>query len=126
MARYIAKHLVAAGIADEVTIQLAYAIGMPDPVSFCVTTKGNKTTLSDVEIADKVRTLFDLTPYGIRITLALESPIYQETAAYGHFGRNSEWVEKDVFGKFVNVKLFPWEDLDNLENVMKAFEDYRF
>lgn len=126
MARYIAKHLVAAGIADEVTIQLAYAIGMPEPVSFCVTTKGNKTTLSDVEIADKVRTMFDLTPYGIRITLALESPIYQETAAYGHFGRNSEWVEKDVFGKFVNVKLFPWEDLDNLENVMKAFEDYRY
>ena len=124
MARYIAKNLVAAGVAEEVTIQLAYAIGVAQPVSVCVTTRGNHTSLSDTEIAEHVTGLFDLSPLAITRRLHLNSPIYEETAAYGHFGRKREVVEKTIDGLRGNVVLFPWEGLDCLEELMRHFADY--
>ena len=124
MARYIAKNLVAAGVAEEVTIQLAYAIGVAEPVSVCVTTKGNHTTQSDVEIAEHVKSVFDLSPKGITEFLQLQQPIYEETAAYGHFGRECRPVNKAVEGDVRGVALFPWESLDWMENFMTHFQDY--
>ena len=117
-ARHIAKNVVAAGIADEILIQLSYAIGVAAPTSIFVDTYGTShVDLTDSEIAKKLEALFDLTPYGIEQRLKLRTPIYAETAAYGHMGRTPKTIKK-VFespynGKIVHeVELFPWEKLD--------------
>lgn len=127
-ARYIAKNLVAAGIAEEVTIQLAYAIGVARPVSLCIQSRGNHTDLSDEVIAEKVLELFDLSPKGITTMLDLEKPIYEETANYGHFGRNPRVMEKfyDNSGnhKLIEVKLFPWEETDKVGLISEAFAEH--
>ena len=126
-ARHIAKNAVAAGIADEILIQLSYAIGVAAPTSIFVDTYGTAhVDLSDSEIAKKIETLFDLTPYGIEQRLKLRTPIYVETAAYGHMGRTPKTVRK-VFespynGKIVHeVELFPWEKLDAVSLLKSSF-----
>jgi S-adenosylmethionine synthetase len=126
-ARHIAKNVVAAGIADEILIQLSYAIGVAAPTSIFVDTYGTShVDLSDSEIAKKLETLFDLTPYGIEQRLKLRTPIYAETAAYGHMGRTPKTIKK-VFespynGKIVHeVELFPWEKLDAVSLLQSSF-----
>jgi S-adenosylmethionine synthetase len=126
-ARHIAKNAVAAGIADEILIQLSYAIGVAAPTSIFVDTYGTShVDLSDSEIAKKIETLFDLTPYGIEQRLKLRTPIYAETAAYGHMGRTPKKIKK-VFespynGKIVHqVELFPWEKLDSVSLLQSSF-----
>jgi S-adenosylmethionine synthetase len=126
-ARHIAKNVVAAGIADEILIQLSYAIGVAAPTSVFVDTYGTaKVELSDSEIAKKIENIFDLTPYGIEQRLKLRTPIYAETAAYGHMGREPKVVKK-VFespynGKIVHeVELFPWEKLDVVSLIQSSF-----
>lgn len=128
-ARYFAKNLVAAGIADEVTIQLAYAIGVAKPVSISLKTVGKHVELSDEEIAEAINELYDLSPKGITKLLCLESPIYTETAAYGHFGRDPQRVSKEFTDssgnrKTVEVNLFPWENTDAAEIFMNHFSGY--
>ena len=125
--RHIAKNLVAAGVADEVLVQVSYAIGVAQPTSINVNTYGTaKVKLSDGQIAKKVMELFDMRPYFIENRLKLRNPIYSETAAYGHMGRQPQVVEK-VFvspdGKEVKrrVELFTWEKLDYVPKVKKAF-----
>ncbi|MBR1786528.1 MAG: methionine adenosyltransferase [Paludibacteraceae bacterium] len=126
-ARYIAKNLVAAGVADEVLVQLSYAIGVARPVSIYVNTNNtNKTRFSDSEIAERLWQLFDLRPGAIEQMLNLRKPIYQETAAYGHVGRTPQVVKKTLLdgnGKpfEVEVELFPWEKLDKVEMLRKEF-----
>ena len=126
-ARHIAKNVVAAGIADEILVQLSYAIGVAVPTSIFVDTyQTSHVDLSDSEIAKKLETLFDLTPYGIEQRLKLRTPIYAETAAYGHMGRTPKTVKK-VFespynGKIVHeVELFPWEKLDAVSLLQSSF-----
>jgi S-adenosylmethionine synthetase len=126
-ARHIAKNAVAAGIADEILVQLSYAIGVALPTSIFVDTyETSHVELSDSEIAKKLETLFDLTPYGIEQRLKLRTPIYAETAAYGHMGRTPKTVKK-VFespynGKIVHeVELFPWEKLDSVSLLQSSF-----
>ena len=125
-ARYIAKNLVAAGAAKEVLVQLSYAIGVVAPTSVFVNTYGtNQTSLSDAELASKIQILFDLTPYGIESRLKLRNPIYSETAAYGHMGREPKTVtktfESPYSGKVTHeVELFTWEKLDQVEFLQKA------
>ena len=126
-ARHIAKNAVAAGIADEILVQLSYAIGVAMPTSIFVDTyQTSHVDLSDSEIAKKLETLFDLTPYGIEQRLKLRTPIYAETAAYGHMGRTPKTVKK-VFespynGKIVHeVELFPWEKLDAVSLLQSSF-----
>ena len=126
-ARHIAKNLVAAGVADEALIQLSYAIGVAEPVSVFVNTYGTaKVALTDGEIAQKVKTLFDLRPKAIEERLKLRNPIYSETASYGHVGRTPQVVTK-VFtsryleSKTMEVELFTWEKLDYVEKVKEAF-----
>ena len=126
-ARHIAKNAVAAGIADEILVQLSYAIGVAVPTSIFVDTyQTSHVDLSDSEIAKKLETLFDLTPYGIEQRLKLRTPIYAETAAYGHMGRTPKMVKK-VFespynGKIVHeVELFPWEKLDAVSLLQSSF-----
>jgi len=126
-ARHIAKNLVAAGISDELLVQLSYAIGVAEPTSIAINTYGkSNVTLTDGEIAEKVKGIFDLTPYGIEQRLKLRTPIYSETAAYGHMGRTPETVKK-VFTspysgtKEIEVELFTWEKLDQLEAIKTAF-----
>ena len=126
-ARHIAKNVVAAGIADEILIQLSYAIGVAAPTSIFVDTyRTSNVNLSDSEIAKKLETLFDLTPYGIEQRLKLRTPIYAETAAYGHMGRTPKTIKK-VFespynGKIVHeVELFPWEKLDAVSLLQSSF-----
>ncbi len=132
MARYIAKNLVAAGVADRLLIQVAYAIGVADPISIFVNTYGTvKVKLSDKEIADKITQIFDLRPASIVKTLKLNYPIYSETAAYGHFGRTHrivtkqfkryDYTLKDIVTKNIEVELFPWEKLDKTEEIKKVF-----
>ncbi|MBX2902430.1 MAG: methionine adenosyltransferase [Chitinophagales bacterium] len=127
--RHIAKHLVAAGVCDEALVQVAYAIGVAKPVGLFVNTYGTaKVNLTDGQIADKILQLpeFDLRPYFIEKRFNLRTPIYRETAAYGHVGRETKEVVK-VFNKGkknetkVKVKLFPWEELNALAVVKKAF-----
>ncbi|MBQ1695941.1 MAG: methionine adenosyltransferase, partial [Bacteroidales bacterium] len=115
-ARHIAKNLVAAGVADEILIQVAYAIGVAEPVGIYVNTYGTaKVKMSDAEIAEKVKKLFPLTPAAIQKRLKLLNPIYAETAAYGHFGREPQVVKKSFIadGKKIEkeVELFTWEKL---------------
>src|SRR5690242_3025158 len=126
--RHVAKNLVAAGVCDEVLVQVAYAIGVAKPVGLYVNTYGTaKVDLTDGEIAEKVASIFDMRPYFIEQRLKLRNPIYSETAAYGHMGRESKVVEK-TFNKGkqnekkVKVELFPWEKLDYVDSVKKAFK----
>ena len=126
-ARYIAKNLVAAGVAREVLVQLSYAIGVAEPVSVYVNTYGTaKVNLTDNQIADKVSSLFDLRPGAIEQTLNLRQPIYEETASYGHVGRTPQVVEKtfiDGNGNLFSrrVELFTWEKLDRVDDIRKCF-----
>ena len=126
-ARHIAKNLVAAGVADEALIQLSYAIGVAEPVSVFVNTYGTaKVTLTDGEIAQKVKTLFDLRPKAIEERLKLRNPIYSETASYGHVGRTPQVVTKVFTSRYLDsktmeVELFTWEKLDYVEKVKEAF-----
>jgi len=125
--RHIAKNLVAAGVADEILVQVSYAIGVAEPTSINVNTFGSaKVKLSDGEISDKVKAIFDMRPYFIEQRLKLRNPIYSETAAYGHMGRKPEIVEKTFVspdGKTTKkkVELFTWEKLDYVAKVKKAF-----
>ena len=127
MARYIAKNMVAAGVADEILVQLAYAIGEPDPVSIYVNTYGRShVKLSDGEIAEKIPTLFKLRPKEIERTLKLRQPMYLETASYGHMGRKNEVKIKEFTSHYnpnkkVEVELFTWEKLDRVEEIRSAF-----
>ncbi|NKI30523.1 methionine adenosyltransferase [Croceivirga thetidis] len=126
-ARHAAKNLVAAGVADEILVQVSYAIGVVEPTSIFVDTYGTSNLgLSDGEIAQKVSQLFDMKPYAIETRLKLRNPIYQETAAYGHMGKEPKMVTK-VFESPYNgrvekeVELFTWEKLDMVEEVKAAF-----
>ncbi len=125
--RHIAKNLVAAGVADEVLVQVSYAIGVARPTSINVNTYGTaKVNLSDGEISKKVESIFDMRPYFIEKRLKLRNPIYSETAAYGHMGRSPKTVEKTFVspdGKMIKkkVELFTWEKLDYVGKVKKAF-----
>ena len=125
--RHIAKNIVAAGIADEALVQVAYAIGVAKPVSLCVNTFGTaKIDRSDAEISNVVSHLFDMRPGEIERRLKLRSPIYQETAAYGHMGREPQIVEKTFYSKYngdktMTVELFTWEKLDYVDRLRQAF-----
>ena len=125
--RHIAKNLVAAGVCDEVLVQVSYAIGVKDPMGIYVNSYGSaKVDMNDGEIAKKVATVFDMTPYAIETRLKLRNPIYSETAAYGHMGRDPQTVTKVFEGaggekKEVEVELFTWEKLDYVEKVKQAF-----
>ncbi len=127
MARYMAKNLVAAGVAHEALVQISYAIGVAEPVSLNVNTNGTAMVkMSDGEIAKKLSELFDLRPYAIEQTLHLREPIYTESASYGHVGRTPQVVEKtfvDGNGKpfTKKVKLFSWEELDRVNDIKKSF-----
>lgn len=127
MARYIAKNMVAAGVADEVLVQLAYAIGKAEPVSVYFNTYGRKhVAMSDGEIAAKIKGLFDLKPKAIERQLKLRQPMYLETAAYGHMGRKNEVVKKSFTSRYhetktIDVELFTWEKLDLVEKLKEAF-----
>lgn len=127
MVRYIAKNMVAAGVADEVLVQLAYAIGKAEPVSVYVNTYGRKhVAMSDGEIAAKIKGLFDLKPKAIERQLKLRQPMYLETAAYGHMGRKNEVVKKSFTSRYhetktIDVELFTWEKLDLVEKLKEAF-----
>lgn len=126
-ARHIAKNIVAAGVADEALVQVAYAIGVAEPVSLCVNTNGTaKVSLTDAEISEQVSKIFDMRPAAIERRLKLRQPIYQETAAYGHMGRKPEVVEKTFYSKYngdktMSVELFTWEKLDYVDKVKEAF-----
>src|SRR5690554_2691931 len=125
--RHIAKNLVAAGVADEILVQISYAIGVKHPMGIYVNTYGtSKVNYSDSEIANKIESMFDMTPYGIETRLGLRNPIYSETAAYGHMGREPQKVTKTFKNihnevKTVEVELFTWEKLDSIDKVKKAF-----
>ena len=127
MARYMAKNLVAAGVAHEALVQISYAIGVAEPVSLNVNTYGTSNVeLSDGEIAKKLGELFDLRPYAIEKSLGLRKPIYTETASYGHVGRSPQTVKKtfvDGNGKpfELEVELFTWEKLDRVDDIKKIF-----
>lgn len=127
MARYIAKNMVAAGVADEALVQLAYAIGKAEPVSVYVNTYVRKhVAMSDGEIAAKIKGLFDLKPKAIERQLKLRQPMYLETAAYGHMGRKNEVVKKTFTSRYhetktIDVELFTWEKLDLVEKLKEAF-----
>lgn len=125
--RHIAKNLVAAGVADEILIQVSYAIGVVEPMGIYVNTNGSSNVdLADGEIAEIVSKLFDMRPASIESRLKLRQPMYLETAAYGHMGRKNETVSKtfknvDGTEKSVDVELFTWEKLDYVDKVKKAF-----
>ena len=127
-ARYIAKNMVAAGVADEMLVQVSYAIGVAEPVNIYVNTYGrSRVNMSDGEIAQKIEKLFDLRPKAIERTLKLRQPIYRETAAYGHMGRKNEVVEKTFNSRYhetkvMKVELFTWEKLDRVDDIKKEFE----
>ena len=126
-ARHIAKNMVAAGVADEMLVQLSYAIGVAEPVSIYVNTYGKShVALTDGEIALKIKELFPLTPYAIEQRLKLRNPIYEETAAYGHMGREPRIVNKRFESlyqdtKDVTVELSTWEKLDYVETIRECF-----
>ncbi len=126
-ARHIAKNMVAAGIAEEVLVQVAYAIGVAQPMNLYVNTYGTaKVNMSDAQIADKINALFDMRPKAIEDRLKLRNPIYQETAAYGHMGRTPRTVTKTFKGSsgkeiIKEVELFTWEKTDMIDAIKKAF-----
>ena len=125
-ARHIAKNLVVAGVADEILVQLSYAIGVAKPVSIYVNTYGTaKVALSDGEIAKKIDEIFDLRPKAIENRFDLRKPIYLETASYGHFGRKPERVIKKFTNRYqgdkeIEVTLFPWEETEKYQDKIKA------
>jgi S-adenosylmethionine synthetase len=129
--RYIAKNLVAANVADEVLVQVGYAIGVKEPVGLYINTYGtSKVSMSDAQIAEIISKEVDLSPYAIEKMFNLRHPIYSETSAYGHMGRKTEVVEK-TFTRFDNgskeekkitVKLFPWEELTHVEKFKTLFQ----
>ncbi|AFR35051.1 methionine adenosyltransferase [Riemerella anatipestifer] len=126
--RHIAKNLVAAGVADEVLVQVSYAIGVAEPCGLYINTYGtSKVPYSDGEIAEKLKGIFDLRPYAIETNLKLRNPIYRETAAYGHMGRESYIADK-VFNEgkenelvVKDLEFFTWEKLDRVEDIKEAF-----
>jgi len=126
-ARHIAKNMVAAGVADEMLVQISYAIGVARPMNIYVNTYGRSNVqMSDGEIAKKIEKLFDLRPKAIERTLKLRQPMYSETAAYGHMGRKSEVVKKTFTShyhetKTIEVELFTWEKLDRVDDIRKEF-----
>jgi S-adenosylmethionine synthetase len=126
-ARHIAKNMVAAGVADEMLVQVSYAIGVAKPMNIYVNTYGrSRVNMSDSEIAKKIEELFDLRPKAIERTLKLRQPMYLETAAYGHMGRQSEIVKKTFTShyhetKTIEVELFTWEKLDRVDDIKHAF-----
>jgi len=126
-ARHIAKNMVASGVSDEILIQLSYAIGVAEPISIYVDTYGkSNVNFSDSEIADKIKDLFDLTPTGIIKRLKLKSPIYSETAKYGHFGRDS-YSELKLFRSTdsveeLDIEYFTWEKLDYVDKIKNEFK----
>ena len=126
--RHIAKNMVAAGLCDEVLVQVAYAIGVAKPVGLYIDTYGTaKVNMQDGDIAKKINKIFDLRPYAIEQRFKLRTPIYAETAAYGHMGREPKIVTKtftDVSGRSIKVKveLFPWEKTDYVADIKKAFK----
>ena len=126
-ARHIAKNMVAAGVADEMLVQVSYAIGVAHPMNIYVNTYGrSRVQMSDAEIAKKIEKLFDLRPKAIERALKLRQPMYSETAAYGHMGRKCEVVKKTFTShyhetKTIDVELFTWEKLDRVEDIRKEF-----
>ena len=126
-ARYIAKNMVAAGVADEMLVQISYAIGVAKPVNIYVNTYGrSRVGVSDAEIAQKISELFDLRPKKIEETLKLRQPMYLETAAYGHMGRKNEVVKKTFTSRYhetktMEVELFTWEKLDRVDDIKEKF-----
>ena len=126
-ARYIAKNMVAAGVADEMLVQISYAIGVAKPVNIYVNTYGrSRVGVSDAEIAQKISELFDLRPKAIEQTLKLRQPMYLETAAYGHMGRKNEIVKKTFSSRYhetktMDVELFTWEKLDRVNDIKEKF-----
>lgn len=126
-ARHIAKNAVAAGIADEILVQVAYAIGVAQPVSLYINTYGTKhVDMEDSEIADKLSQIFDMRPAAIERRLKLRTPIYEETASYGHMGRTPQTITKHFFSKYegdksIEVELFTWEKLDYVDEIKKVF-----
>jgi S-adenosylmethionine synthetase len=126
--RHIAKNMVAAGIADEMLVQVSYAIGVAAPMGIYVNTYGTaKVDLHDGEIAKKIEELFDMRPYAIEQRLKLRNPIYEETAAYGHMGRQNEVVRKTFYSPYrdeivLDVELFTWEKLDYVDRIKSVFE----
>ena len=125
--RYIAKNMVAAGVADEMLVQVSYAIGVAEPVSIYVNTYGRShVNMADSEIAKKIAEMFDLRPKAIERQLKLRQPMFFETAAYGHMGRKNEVVEKTFTSRYheaktMKVELFTWEKLDKVDEIKKAF-----
>ncbi len=142
-ARYIAKNMVAAGVSDEVLVQVAYAIGVAQPVGFYINTRGtsnvtdrNGKKLTDEQISEKIASIYDMRPYAIVKRFGLKNPIFEPTASYGHFGRDSYSKEVEVYYQdkstvtkkvngvdkyFKTVEFFSWEKLDFVENIKKAF-----
>ena len=126
--RHIAKNVVAAGVCDEILVQVSYAIGVAKPMGIFVNTYGSaKVNKSDTEIAQIIEQLFDMKPYQIEKRLKLRNPIYSETAAYGHMGREHEIVKKTFYNykgeaKEFEVELFTWEKLDMVDKIKEAFE----
>lgn len=126
-ARHIAKNMVAAGVADKMMVQLSYAIGVAEPINIYVNTYNtSKVSLSDSKIAEKIAEIFDLRPYAIEQRLKLRNPIYEETAAYGHFGREPKFVKKyfPTYHRGVlerEVELFTWEKLDYVDEIKSKF-----
>ena len=126
-ARHIAKNMVAAGVADEMLVQVSYAIGVAKPMNIYVNTYGRKhVDMTDGEIANRIGELFDLRPKAIERTLKLRQPMYLETAAYGHMGRQPEVVRKTFVSRYhetktIDVELFTWEKLDRVEDIKRAF-----
>ncbi|MDG2386210.1 MAG: methionine adenosyltransferase [Flavobacteriaceae bacterium] len=127
-ARHMAKNLVAAGVADEILVQLSYAIGVVEPTSIYINSYGtSKLGLTDVEIAEKAKSIFDLRPYAIEQRLKLRNPMYSETASYGHMGRTPRTVTKTFESPYngkvsKEVALFTWEQLDYLETIKNTFK----
>ena len=126
-ARHIAKNMVAAGVADEMLVQVSYAIGVAKPMNIYVNTYGRShVNMTDGEIAKKIEQLFDLRPKAIERTLKLRQPMFLETAAYGHMGRESQVVKKTFTSRYhetktIDVELFTWEKLDRIDDIKREF-----
>ena len=126
-ARHIAKNMVAAGVADEMLVQVSYAIGVAEPINIYVNTYGHSNVkMSDGDIAKKIEEIFDMRPKAIEERLKLRNPIYEETAAYGHMGRKPEVVTKHFDNRYegardIQVELFTWEKLDYVDRIRQVF-----
>jgi S-adenosylmethionine synthetase len=126
-ARHIAKNMVAAGVSDEMLVQVSYAIGVARPMNIYVNTYGRKhVDMTDGEIAKKIEQLFDLRPKAIERTLKLRQPMFLETAAYGHMGREPQVVKKTFTSRYhetktIDVELFTWEKLDRIDDIKREF-----